>query len=196
MTEPPKISPDLAVEHDIQRLMLERLGIAWPPGEPFYTVIEVEIERLRQAGLKLAARSSTESVLLQAKVRRLTTLTDQLADTINKRQVEADELRAALNEALAQNERFNTRYRDAEAEVERLRAAYDRDIRAEKREVERLKAEVGRALDEPTQNEHDLYTEVKLLRTALEAMNQALAGHPIYEMSALQRQVQSLLAQS
>jgi len=34
-----------------------------------------------------------------------------------------DELRAALDEALAQNERFNARYRNSEAEVERLRAA-------------------------------------------------------------------------
>jgi len=35
---------------------------------------------------------------------------------------EVKALRAALNEALAQNERFNTRYRDSEAENERLRA--------------------------------------------------------------------------
>jgi len=40
-------------------------------------------------------------------------------------QRERDELRAALNEALAQNERFNARYRDSEAEVERLRAALE-----------------------------------------------------------------------
>ena len=39
---------------------------------------------------------------------------------------ERDELRAALNEALAQNERFNTRYRDSEAQNERLRAALER----------------------------------------------------------------------
>jgi len=181
MTEPPKISPDLAVEHDIQRLMLERLGITWPPGEPFYSVIETELERLRQAGLKLAARSSTESVLLQAKVRRLTTLTDQLADTINKRQVEADELRAALNEALAQNERFNTRYRDAEAEVERLRAE-QKELRAKYHDDQLRWART--------------FKENERLREALSAMNEAMAGHPIYEMSALQRQVQSLLAQT
>jgi len=217
-----KISPDLAIEHEIQRQMLKRLNIEWTPGEPFYSVIEVELERLRQAGLKLAARSATESMLLQAKVRRLTTLTDQLADTINKRQSEVEELRAALKEALAQNERFNTRYRDSEAdnerleeqankmagtlvvcteEIERLRAQVaarenyavtleQRAMRAEA-EVERLKADPvvdGRLAYLESQN--------KRLRTALEAMDQAMAGHPIYEMSALQRQVQSLLAQT
>jgi hypothetical protein len=39
----------LAVEHEIQRLMLERLGIEWTPGEPFYSLVEAEIERLRAA---------------------------------------------------------------------------------------------------------------------------------------------------
>lgn len=36
----------LAVEHEIQRQMLERLGIEWTPGEPFYALVEGEIERL------------------------------------------------------------------------------------------------------------------------------------------------------
>jgi len=35
------------VESEIQRLMLDRLGIEWTPGEPFYSLIEAEIERLR-----------------------------------------------------------------------------------------------------------------------------------------------------
>lgn len=39
----------LAIEHEIQRLMLERLGIEWTPGEPFYSLVEAEIERLRAA---------------------------------------------------------------------------------------------------------------------------------------------------
>jgi len=34
------------------------------------------------------------------------------------------------------------------------------------------------------------------LRAALSAMDQAMAGHPIYETSTLQRQVQSLLGQT
>jgi len=37
------------VDSEIQRLMLERLHIAWPPGEPFYSIIEAEIVKLRSA---------------------------------------------------------------------------------------------------------------------------------------------------
>lgn len=50
----------LDVEHEIQRLMLKRLGIEWIPGEPFYSLIEAEIDRLH-----LAAR---EGVSLRAQV--------------------------------------------------------------------------------------------------------------------------------
>jgi len=57
------------------------------------------------------------------------------------------------------------------AEVERLRdentrldALIDRGLFAE---IDRLRAEIVRALDEPTQNEHDLYTENKRQRDAL-----------------------------
>ena len=39
----------LDVEHEIQRLMLERLGIEWTPGEPFYALVEDEINRQRAA---------------------------------------------------------------------------------------------------------------------------------------------------
>jgi len=46
---PPGVEGALQVEHEIQRLMLERLGIKWPPGEPFYSVIEEEIAGLRAA---------------------------------------------------------------------------------------------------------------------------------------------------
>jgi len=42
---------------------------------------------------------------------------------VEELRAERDALRAALKEALAQNERFDKRYRDAEAEVERLKAA-------------------------------------------------------------------------
>jgi hypothetical protein len=38
----------LKIEHEVQRQLLERLHIPWPPGEPFYALIEVEIERLRE----------------------------------------------------------------------------------------------------------------------------------------------------
>jgi chromosome segregation ATPase len=37
---------------------------------------------------------------------------------------EIEQLRAVVRETLAQNERFDKRYRDAEAEVERLRAKF------------------------------------------------------------------------
>jgi hypothetical protein len=37
----------LDVEHEIQRQMIERLGIEWTPGEPFYSLIEQEITRWR-----------------------------------------------------------------------------------------------------------------------------------------------------
>jgi hypothetical protein len=37
-----------AVMHQIDVDMLERLGIAWPPGEPFVSLIEDEIVRLRE----------------------------------------------------------------------------------------------------------------------------------------------------
>ena len=36
-----------SIEHEIQRQMLERLGIAWTPGEPFEALVEDEINRLR-----------------------------------------------------------------------------------------------------------------------------------------------------
>jgi hypothetical protein len=39
----------LATEHAIQAQMLERLGITWTPGEPFYSLVEAEIVRLRAA---------------------------------------------------------------------------------------------------------------------------------------------------
>jgi hypothetical protein len=36
------------IEHEIQRQMIERLHIPWPPGEPFYALIEDEIVGLRR----------------------------------------------------------------------------------------------------------------------------------------------------
>jgi hypothetical protein len=38
----------LNVEHEIQRQLLERLGIAWTPGEPFYSLVEAELRRLQE----------------------------------------------------------------------------------------------------------------------------------------------------
>lgn len=37
------------IEFEIQRHMLQRLGIEWTPGEPFYALVEDEIVRLRLA---------------------------------------------------------------------------------------------------------------------------------------------------
>jgi hypothetical protein len=44
-----RLQATLNVEHATQRLMLERLGLEWPLGEPFYSIIEAEIRRLRVA---------------------------------------------------------------------------------------------------------------------------------------------------
>jgi hypothetical protein len=53
----------LAVEHEIQRLMLERLSIEWTPGEPFYSLVEAEIERLRAALGEIVVGAETEMAL-------------------------------------------------------------------------------------------------------------------------------------
>jgi hypothetical protein len=47
------MSDTLAIEHAIQRQMIERLGIDWTPGEPFYALVEDEIVRLRAALLRI-----------------------------------------------------------------------------------------------------------------------------------------------
>lgn len=39
----------IEIEHELQRQMLDRLGIDWTPGEPFYSLVEAEITRLRRA---------------------------------------------------------------------------------------------------------------------------------------------------
>jgi len=41
------VNDAMAVEHEIQKQVLERLKLDWPPGEPFYAVVEAEIARLR-----------------------------------------------------------------------------------------------------------------------------------------------------
>jgi chromosome segregation ATPase len=46
-TEVEQVRAALDVEHEIQRQMLERLGIEWTPGEPFYSLVEHEITRWR-----------------------------------------------------------------------------------------------------------------------------------------------------
>jgi hypothetical protein len=51
-----------------------------------------------------------------------------------------------------------------------------------------------RVLELIAEQRDELRAENERLRTALAAMDQAMAGHPIYETSALQRQVQGLLA--
>ena len=44
-----------ALMHQVDVLMLERLSIAWTPGEPFVAVVEGEIERLRAEMGRIAA---------------------------------------------------------------------------------------------------------------------------------------------
>lgn len=90
----------LAVEHEIQRQMLKRLGIEWTPGEPFYSLVEAEITRLRDAGLKLAAETATESALKDAEIQRLlvdnaelSTECDQWGEKLAEAWAELDELR-------------------------------------------------------------------------------------------------------
>lgn len=55
-----RLNGALAVEHEIQRLLLERLGIEWTPGEPFYSLVEGEVEQLR-AELRAAKGAWRES---------------------------------------------------------------------------------------------------------------------------------------
>lgn len=54
----------LAIEHEVQSQMLERLGIEWTPGEPFYSLVEAEITRLR----RLLAESEAENDQWQKKL--------------------------------------------------------------------------------------------------------------------------------
>jgi chromosome segregation ATPase len=85
--------------------------------------------------------------------------------------------KGVINTVLGENERLvalhreMTRERDAlRAEVERLHGSMGtltQKLEFAQDENERLKTEVLRALDEPTQNEHDLYAENGRLRAAL-----------------------------
>lgn len=50
----------LKVEHEIQRLMLERLGIEWTPGEPFYSLVEARLDALRAENERLKAPITNE----------------------------------------------------------------------------------------------------------------------------------------
>lgn len=56
----------LSIEQQTQRLMIERLGLAWTPGEPFYALVEDEIRHLRDEGLRLAADYATQVTVLEA----------------------------------------------------------------------------------------------------------------------------------
>lgn len=138
----------LAIEHEVQRLMLERLGIEWTPGEPFYSLIEGEITRLRAALEDLGAWSRREIELLRVENEQLKVrLADQRASsdkTISEQEDSLDFWRhqsqawAAENERLrADNEHWKWAYetntgtaseqlRTRDAEITRLRAALER----------------------------------------------------------------------
>jgi hypothetical protein len=42
----------MTVEHEIQRQLLERLGIQWVPGENFYSLVEAEIQLRSMTGYR------------------------------------------------------------------------------------------------------------------------------------------------
>jgi hypothetical protein len=46
-----RLQAALDIEHESRRVLLERLGIEWTPGEPFVALVEAEIVRLREAVL-------------------------------------------------------------------------------------------------------------------------------------------------
>jgi chromosome segregation ATPase len=98
----------LNVEHEIQRVMLERLGIEWTPGEPFYSLIEAEIERYAAAAdhydQKLAEAESeikrlqAELAEEHAKYLGLKLNRDVHVRQENELRAEVERLRAALRE--------------------------------------------------------------------------------------------------
>jgi chromosome segregation ATPase len=116
---------------------------------------------------------------------------------------ERDELRAQVEWLKAQAAHLARDRRLLHDEVERLRAAIvelqqDVERLQQQRAEQMLKNEqlreglvnAGRQL---AATEDSWQAEVERLRAGLEAMDEAMAGHPIYETSALQRQVQGLI---
>jgi chromosome segregation ATPase len=82
-----------------------------------------ENERLR-ADLKVVASETALGLIEQRdrEVERLHGSSFTLTQKLEFAQDEVERLKAVVKEALAQNERFDKRYRDAEADTERLRA--------------------------------------------------------------------------
>jgi len=133
----------LDVEHEIQSQMLTRLGIEWTPGEPFYSLIEAEIERLREERDNAIDAEKIALCEIGAEVERLKGDFNAEHTWALAWQESNEQLRAALNEALAQNERFNARYRDSEAEVERdaeIIEGWKRAVARQHAEIDRLRS--------------------------------------------------------
>jgi len=96
-------------------------------------VLEAEVERLHEEiADRVSAHMTTSNDLhalskllhgTEVEVERLQRENGALARTYALAEEKLRERTEALNETLAQNERFNKRYRDAEDEAERLRAA-------------------------------------------------------------------------
>lgn len=108
----------LAVEHEIQRQMLERLGIEWTPGEPFVALVEDEIRRLRNAGLRLAADSATELAhkdteiqQLEKLLRRESEALDRALLAVDRGQMRFDRLTLDFANQLAEHQRLLAKFR-------------------------------------------------------------------------------------
>jgi hypothetical protein len=99
-----RLQAALDTEHEIQRVLLERLGIEWTPGEPFVALVEAEIERLTIDN------------------RRLTEMWDADRETLT---VEIERLRIELHRVAESRRGQRERAECAEAENGRLRAALE-----------------------------------------------------------------------
>lgn len=99
------VNDAMAVEHEIQKQVLERLKLDWPPGEPFYAVVEDEIQRLRTilGGMADLPTWAEEMGELQRDNQRLRRFLEAIEAGFGKRRSAAEmasEARAALDGAL------------------------------------------------------------------------------------------------
>jgi predicted nuclease with TOPRIM domain len=93
----------LDVEHDIQRQMLVRLGIAWTPGEPFYSLVEAEFTRLR-ALLEERRSLRAELTRVEGLVERRNAEIEQLANAWDDSLAEVRRLKDLLGRMLASDD--------------------------------------------------------------------------------------------
>jgi cell fate (sporulation/competence/biofilm development) regulator YmcA (YheA/YmcA/DUF963 family) len=91
----------LAIEHEIQRQMLERLGIEWTPGEPFYSLIEgklaevwAEVEQLRA----IRERQLEQNEALLTAIERLRAWQKEAGELISHQLREIERLRRTLTQ--------------------------------------------------------------------------------------------------